>query len=44
MIPVRRLPSAEPNALLAPTWARIWLTRLVNCVTLTKLGSDPLVE
>src|ERR1700733_11929699 len=44
MMPVRRLPSAEPSAPLAPGWARIWLTRLVSCVTLTNVGSDPLVE
>src|SRR5580692_11836901 len=44
MIPVSRLPRAEPSAPLAPAWARIWLTRPVSCVMETKEGSEPLVE
>src|SRR3984885_14612760 len=44
MMPVRRLPSAEPSALLAPACAKISLTRPVSSVTLTNVGRDPLVE
>src|ERR1700734_2164671 len=44
MIPVSRLPSAEPSAPLAPACAKIWLTRLVSWVIVTNEGSDPLVE
>src|ERR1700677_4754249 len=44
MIPVRRLPSAEPSALLAPTCARLSLTRRGSSAAATRGGGEPLVE